>query len=513
MRRESTRHRIMNDYALHAEALSAEDAAAWQAALPELDAALDALPLRDRALLVARFYEDRSYREISRASGRTEGALMQQQHRALEKLSTQLRRRGGAVPAAALGTAAAGALVQAAPAGLAASVAASAPAAASSLSAGALLLHSLHTVMQTKARLTVAAGIAACLLAGSGAFFAAKSSAEAAGEDTSLAATAAPLPGLARPAPVSSAPPAAPAPTVAASLREKLKRAADGWRANTDAGKQARALEALDALAPGEVAEALHYLETLKPEYGLHLALAKRIARLWAAHEPVPALQWLTSALPREHRGEPMSGIVEDWSRRDPPATLAWWQGVMDSLEFPIPEDAFERLSEKIYAGWASHDPAGLVATLPAHEEIQHAAKSADPTWGNKIMGLTAASADPGARAAVLRAVADIPSEGTRAAATGMIATMMGATDLSAAQQCVLAMELSDPQQRGELLGEVAMSWVNMRAQSPAEAVAWLRTHAGDVAARTAVEKLIRDNPRADSDDLAGSLRAALNNP
>ena len=184
LRKESIRQRIMDDYFHQADVLSAQDAATWQAVLPELDSALDSLPARDRDLLMGRFFEDRTYQELAAATGRSEAALMQQQHRALEKLSVLLQRRGVVVPAVTLSAGLGSVLgpsAHAAPVGLAASLATTAPAAAANLGTGSLLLHTLDIAMHTQSRLTLAAAVAACVLGGSGAFWAGKSRAEARG--------------------------------------------------------------------------------------------------------------------------------------------------------------------------------------------------------------------------------------------------------------------------------------------------------------------------------------------
>jgi RNA polymerase sigma factor (sigma-70 family) len=509
LRKESIRRRIMDDYFHQADVLSGQDAATWQAVLPELDSALDGLPARDRELLLARFFDDRSYQELAAETGRSVAALMQQQHRALARLSERLQRRGVAVPAAALGAGLGGTLVQAAPAGLSASLAATAPAAAASLGGLPLFLHTLDILMQTKTRLTLAAALAACFLGGSGAFWAGKSRAEARGEGLLTEARAAAA------AASASAPPVAPVvgaatPAIPADIRAKLEQAVAGWRSAGEHRLRMQALEVVDALAPDEVPVALEVLATVKDEYGLHLELGKRIAILWGAREPEPALKWLAGELPREHRGSPMQAILTGWAKHDPQAALGWWQGVVDSLEYPIPENQFERFEDVIYSGWAAHDPGALAAQLPEIGDAAEFERLEGTGVHKQLMGLAGAAIDPATRDATLAAIAAIPTDGTRAAAAGLTSMMMNVSDAEAGRAFLLSLKFEDPSIRADLLGQAAMAGVMMQQQTPVEAVAWLRAHTDEATARRAIEDFVTEQGEEEIGDLASELRAAL---
>ncbi len=73
-------------------------------ALPHLDAAIGELSASDRELILLRYSEGLGFSEAAKRTGRKEAALRQQASRAVEKLSTILRRRGVSVPAATLTT-------------------------------------------------------------------------------------------------------------------------------------------------------------------------------------------------------------------------------------------------------------------------------------------------------------------------------------------------------------------------------------------------------------------------
>jgi RNA polymerase sigma factor (sigma-70 family) len=505
LRKESIRKRIMDDYFHQADVLSGQDEAQWQAVLPELDSALDSLASNDRELLIARFFEDRSYRELSAATGRSEAALMQHQHRALEKLSVLLQRRGAAVPVAVLAAGLASPSTHAAPAGLSAALAATAPTAAGTLNLIPLTLHTIDILMHTKSRLSLAAGLAACLLAGSSAFWVGKSRAITRGEAALAAVQPAPSSGRAEPGASLTVRPMA-----ALDIRSKLNQAVAGWRANSDYRLRVAALEVLDSLAPEEVPVALEVLAGLKSDYGLHLALGKRIAILWGEKEPTPALEWLVGELPREHRGDPIQAILTGWSEREPEASLAWWQGVMDSLQFPVPENQFEGFEQVIYSGWAVHDAGSLAAQLPAINGPDDLENHQGTPVEKQLNGLATAAVNTSTRETALAAISAIPNEGTRAAAAAVTAMMMNVSDAAAGRDFLVSLPLSDPEMRNDLLGGAAMMGVIMQQQTPEEAVAWLRSHTDEATVRKSVESFLKEQEGEDIGDLATSLRKAL---
>ena len=103
-RREAVRRRALPELTRHMEAMNtpSPDNSALLDALPLLDAAVDELPARDRALVVRRYMENQSWREIGADLGRSEDAARMALQPALEKLASLLRRKGIAVPVPAL---------------------------------------------------------------------------------------------------------------------------------------------------------------------------------------------------------------------------------------------------------------------------------------------------------------------------------------------------------------------------------------------------------------------------
>ncbi|HWB04548.1 MAG TPA: sigma-70 family RNA polymerase sigma factor [Verrucomicrobiales bacterium] len=74
----------------------------WRAALPLLDDAVNTLPETARTVVVQRFLQQRSWREIGEAIGRSEDSARMALGPALNRLARVLRKRGIAVPVPAL---------------------------------------------------------------------------------------------------------------------------------------------------------------------------------------------------------------------------------------------------------------------------------------------------------------------------------------------------------------------------------------------------------------------------
>lgn len=133
----------------------------WQEALPILDDALERLPMKDRRLILERFYKERKFREIAATTGESEGACKKRLKRALDKLAGLLAARGVTLSVTAVASVLGTELARSAPSQTAALIAPKALAAASSVSTTTLLTNTLLTMNSTKTTaLTVPAVIA-----------------------------------------------------------------------------------------------------------------------------------------------------------------------------------------------------------------------------------------------------------------------------------------------------------------------------------------------------------------
>src|SRR4051812_18090949 len=127
----------------------------WEKLQPVLDEVLNDLPESDRDAVLLRFFDGQPFAEIGRKLSLTENAARMRVERALEKLHTQLGRRGVTSTTAALGMAIAHQAGVAAPIGLGATVAASAVAGTGN-AAGAVATF----MSMTKIQIAVAGAVA-----------------------------------------------------------------------------------------------------------------------------------------------------------------------------------------------------------------------------------------------------------------------------------------------------------------------------------------------------------------
>lgn len=137
----------------------------WSRLESLLDDAMAALGEHDRAVILLRFFEDKSLREVGDVLGTSEDAAQKRVSRALEQLRVFFSRRGVAVGAASLATSLSAHAVHAAPIGLGLSISSSAAVAggviAHGAAAGTTSLFVMTTVQKilVGATLTVAVGV------------------------------------------------------------------------------------------------------------------------------------------------------------------------------------------------------------------------------------------------------------------------------------------------------------------------------------------------------------------
>lgn len=156
------RHRrkleALADEIKHSTDMSDEELENWRDALPHLEAGLDQLREADRDVVLARFFDNQSFKQIAAATGRTEAACRMRVHRALDKLRGWMAHRGVTLSATGIASGLAAEWAQAAPAATIESISTSAVAAAPTLGTGTILTNSLMTMNAAKsASLTAAA--------------------------------------------------------------------------------------------------------------------------------------------------------------------------------------------------------------------------------------------------------------------------------------------------------------------------------------------------------------------
>jgi coenzyme F420-reducing hydrogenase delta subunit len=141
-------------------ALTSDPTPDWTQIRPLLDDALDHLDRADRDALLLRFFEQRTLAEVGHVLGSTEDAARKRVTRALEKLRTDLIRRGVTTTSAALSAVLLANVVQAAPAGLAATLTSASVASAACGTGSAVTLLKVMTMTKLKVAIASAAVVA-----------------------------------------------------------------------------------------------------------------------------------------------------------------------------------------------------------------------------------------------------------------------------------------------------------------------------------------------------------------
>jgi RNA polymerase sigma factor (sigma-70 family) len=126
LRTNARRHAREQEAFMQSTLNEADTAEIWTQLAPHLEAAMSKLNAADRALLVLRFYENKTGAEAAGLLGIGEDAAHKRVARAIEKLRKFLAQRGVTISGAAIAGAVSANSIQAAPAGLAAIISATA---------------------------------------------------------------------------------------------------------------------------------------------------------------------------------------------------------------------------------------------------------------------------------------------------------------------------------------------------------------------------------------------------
>jgi RNA polymerase sigma factor (sigma-70 family) len=172
----------------------------WNQIQPLLDAAMGQLGRKDHDALVLRFFEGRTFREVSAALGTSEAAAKMRVNRALGKMRVIFSKRGLTLSATAIAGAVSGNSIQAAPIGLATSVTVAAVKGTSvTASTLTLIKTTLKTMAYTKLKTVAAGGVFVLCLAGTTGLVVQFVNARADGAKTSSTASALAFAGFATP--------------------------------------------------------------------------------------------------------------------------------------------------------------------------------------------------------------------------------------------------------------------------------------------------------------------------
>ncbi len=138
----------------------------WTHVEPFLDEAMESLDDTDRAAVLLRYFENKSFREVGQTLGTSDDAAQKRVSRAVERLREFLSKRGVTVGASGLVVLIAANAVQAAPAGLATTISTAAVLAGTTIAATATATVTKTIVMTTLQKILITATLAGVASAG-----------------------------------------------------------------------------------------------------------------------------------------------------------------------------------------------------------------------------------------------------------------------------------------------------------------------------------------------------------
>ncbi len=168
LRTNARRHAREQEAYMQSTLTEADTAAVWEQLSPHLEAAMGRLNAADRALLVLRFYENKSGPEAAALLGIREAAAHKRVARAIEKLRKFFAQRGVTLSRAAIAGAVSANSVQAAPVALVKTISAIAVAkgAAAGTSTLTIVKGALKIMAWTKAQTVIVVGVGVLLAVG-----------------------------------------------------------------------------------------------------------------------------------------------------------------------------------------------------------------------------------------------------------------------------------------------------------------------------------------------------------
>ncbi len=333
-RRETTRQRQLSAWKETQSTTTMPEVPSSDERLRAVETGLQALPPRERDLLLRRFYQGQSHLDISTTLGITENASQKRVARAVDKLRNYLTRRGAAVSIASITSALGRGTAHGLDPGLVERVTTKALAGApvSSVPCGWLVLN-LKTAV-------VAIAIGFALPWGS----------------HWVRARLHPLSAPTSPSNAASSPTANPVPSVLllgsvidpAERMRRILEIDDSQQRHLEIGYLVR------HLTRAEIPPALHVLTEREPEDAEHL---KVFIEHWAYSQPQAALAFIDTRLP-SYRARYLEALMSGWTASRPESA---WQ-----FAFDLTEDDPHR--EQVLDRWVQDqsfkDPAATLATL-----------------------------------------------------------------------------------------------------------------------------------------------------
>jgi RNA polymerase sigma factor (sigma-70 family) len=163
--RKESRRQLREQIATEMNTMNAT-AADWTHVEPFLDEAMHTLDETDRAAVLLRYFENKSFREVGQSLGTSEDAAQKRVSRAVERLREFLSKRGVAVGASGFAVVISANAVQAAPVGLAVTISTAAILAGTAVSTSTIITATKTIAMSTIQKTVITATLA--IIAGAG---------------------------------------------------------------------------------------------------------------------------------------------------------------------------------------------------------------------------------------------------------------------------------------------------------------------------------------------------------
>ena len=478
--RTEERRRLREQKAAPMLSDSSDSNSVWDRVAPYLDVAVSQLDEADRDLMMLRFFQRKTAREIGEQLGLSEEAAQKRMTRALERLRGLLAKRGLTVSGAVLAGAISTQAVQAAPAGLAGKLALSALTAqvAGPVAAG---FKPFAFIAQLKSHpIATAIALAACLSLGTGGFIAGR--AVASKHWAAMAWREAVLAAPDEPAVANEPMPAAATvsnPTGQPAVQELsvvkiLAEAAQHFRSvETDPDATAKGIVEMQKLRPADAAEALRLIESYRGEPGVFRFMAPHVMKLWAQTEPRAAMEYASkleytpNRLENHHaRALAQELISRVWAQREPEAAWEWYRQTSDSLPGMRGDSSWGRLPKPIFTEWAGRDAVGALAEL---------AKVGPDDERAPIEGIAEATAITQFRPAILSAIEQMKDDELRRRLAARMSEAWARVDPQSAAEWASGLTFQDPLGRLHVATEAFEEWWELDRHA---AAVWMLTHA-----------------------------------
>lgn len=372
MRSESRRKRKMTTYSEDEPNAEAAEPVLDRDLIAILDQAIDELDAQDRKLVLLRFFDDLSIREIASRMGMSKSAAQRHADRALEKLSSLLKRRDVVLPVTALAAVMTSEFAKAAPTSLT-TAAVTQGALKAALVSSATFAAKLTTLLtMTKTPILIAVG-------GLLVFFSTKGGVQL-GQSQALANREALLERavLAESLPVASIdqPQVTPAETTP-PLGDPLGRIiAKVLKLATDEGTdpQSDELQALlSQIDQSRMPEAMGYLDKQTNTRDRKI-LGGMLLMRWAQLDGVAAGEAALEIGEGSSVGWYTAIVASTWSQSDPRAALSWQQSLADEVD----NEPKRQMLREIFKQWADKD---REEALEALSELSYDEQKAG-VWG-----------------------------------------------------------------------------------------------------------------------------------